>query len=128
MAKVAGKCKEVLDKAEWVAITSLGKDGPHTVATWGDHLLNMGLEESEVIVIPAGDYYKTEQNLKENGQVELLGASKQVEGSHFQGQGCRISGKGEFQSTGTFAAVAREKFPWARGALVIRAETANAQL
>jgi hypothetical protein len=122
MAKINGKCKEVMDKTEWAAITSLGRDGPHTVATWGDHMMNMSIEDNEVIVIPAEKYKKTEENLRENGHLELLIASKQVEGSYFQGQGCRISGKGELQTTGKFADIARERFPWARGALVIKVE------
>jgi hypothetical protein len=54
--------------------------------------------------------------------VELLIASKQVQGSYPPGQGCRISGKGELQTIGEFAEAAKEKFPWARGALVIKVE------
>ena len=65
---------------------------------------------------------KTEGNLRENGHVELLIASKQVQASHALGQGCRISGKGELQTIGEFAEAAKERFPWARGALVIKVE------
>jgi hypothetical protein len=54
--------------------------------------------------------------------VELLIASKQVKGSYFPGQGCRISGKGELQTAGEFAVAAKGRFPWARGALVVKVE------
>jgi hypothetical protein len=122
MAKINGKCREVMDKTEWVAITSLGSDGPHMVGTWGDYIRSMSVKDDEVITIPARRYNKTEENLKENGHVELLIASKQVRGTHALGQGCRISGKGELQTEGEFAEAAKGKFPWARGALVIKVE------
>ena len=125
MVKIFGKCREVMDKTEWVAITSLGSDGPHMVGTWGDYIRSMSIKDDEVITIPARKYNKTEENLKENGHVELLIASKQVQGSHALGQGCRISGKGELQTTGEFAEAAKERFPWARGALVIKVEDAR---
>ncbi|RPJ04435.1 MAG: hypothetical protein EHM36_10650 [Deltaproteobacteria bacterium] len=128
MAKIYGECREVMDKTEWIAITSLGGDGSHTVATWGDHARKIGIEDDEVIVIPAGKYDKTEENLRANNHVELLIASKQVQGRHGSGQGCRISGEGELQTTGKFAKVAKENFPWARGALVIKVEEVKTQL
>lgn len=122
MAKIDGKCREVMDKTEWVAITSLGSGGPHMVGTWGDYIRSMSMKDDEVITIPARKYNKTEENLRENGHVELLIASKQVQASHALGQGCRTSGKGELQTKGEFAEVAKERFPWARGALVIKVE------
>jgi len=122
MAKIYGECREVMDRTEWVAITSLGSEGPHTVATWGDHVRSMSIKDDEVITIPAKKYYETEKNLKENGHVELLMASKQVQRSHAPGQGCRISGKGELQNSGEFVEAVKKKFPWARGALVIKVE------
>jgi predicted pyridoxine 5'-phosphate oxidase superfamily flavin-nucleotide-binding protein len=128
MAQIYGQCREVMDKTEWAAITSLGSDGPHTVATWGDHLMDTDSGDDEVIVIPAGKYNKTEQNLRENGRLELLIASKQVQGSYGVGQGCRISGEGGLQTTGRFADMARERFPWARGALVIKVKEVSPQL
>ncbi len=123
MAKIYGKCREVMDKTEWVAITTLGSDGPHMVGTWGDYIRSMSIKDDEVITIPARKYNKTEENLRQNGRVELLIASKQVQGSHpLLGQGCRISGGGKLQTTGEFAEAAKGKFPWARGALVIKVE------
>jgi hypothetical protein len=125
MVKIFGKCREVMDKTEWVAITSLGSDGPHMVGTWGDYMRSVNIKDDEVIIIPARKYNKTEENLRENGHVELLIASKRVQGSYPPGQGCRISGNGELQMTGEFAEAAKERFPWARGALVIKVEDAR---
>jgi len=125
MVNISEKCREVMDKTEWVAITSLGSDGPHMVGTWGDYVRSVSTKDDEVITIPARKYNKTEENLRKNGHVELLFASKQIQGSYPPGQGCRISGKGELQTTGEFAEAAKERFPWARGALVIKVEEAR---
>ncbi len=128
MAKIEGKCKEVIERTEWVAIATCGDDGPHIVATWGDYVRAIGIKDGMIIIIPAGGYNKTAENLKKNNRVELLIASKQVQGSHGPGQGCSITGRGEVQISGEFAEAARKKFSWARGALVIRVEQVKTQL
>lgn len=128
MAKIEGTCKEVMDKAEWVAIATCGDDGLHLVATWGDYVRAIGIKDGNIIVIPAGKYQKTEANLKKDDRVELLAASKQVQGAHGAGQGCSLTGKGEIQTTGELAEAVRKKFSWARGALVIRVEQVRTQL
>jgi len=128
MGKIEGKCKEVLEKTEWVAIATCGDDGPHVVATWGDYVRTMGVTDAGVIIIPAGKYNKTEENLRKNNRVELLIASKQVQGSHGPGQGCSLIGKGEVQISGEFAKAAKKSFSWARGALVIKVEQVKTQL
>ncbi len=128
MIKIEGKCKEVLEKTEWVAIATSGSDGPHIVATWGDYVRALGIKDGTILTIPAGKYDKTEQNLKKNKRVELLMASKEVQGGHGPGQGCSFIGEGEIQTSGEFAEAAKKKFPWARGALVIRIEEIKTQL
>lgn len=115
MARIEGICKEVLEKTEWAAIVT-GDEIPHLVATWGDYIKVVG---EGTIVIPAGHYNKTEENLKKNKHVQLLIASRQVTRSDGQGQGCIIDGEGEIQTEGKFVQLAKEKFSWARGALVI---------
>ncbi len=128
MMKIEGKCKEVMENTEWIAIATCGDDGPHLVATWGDYVRKIGIKDDTIIIIPAGKYDKTEENLKKNNRIELLIASKQVQGSHGPGQGCSLTGKGEVQISGEFAEAARKKFTWARGALVIKVEQAKTQL
>ncbi len=54
MIKVEGKCKEVMEKTEWVAIATCGDDAPHVVATWGDYVRTIGIEDDMIIIIPAG--------------------------------------------------------------------------
>lgn len=111
-----------------MAIATCGDSGPHLVATWGGYVRALETEESGIIVIPAGYYNITENNLKKNNSIELLIASRKVQGTNSLGQGCCISGKGEIQTSGKFSDLAKSKFSWARGALVITVEKVTPQL
>src|SRR3989304_7273984 len=106
---ITGKCQEVLNKTEWVAILTWGEGGPHVVATWGDYVRAFGFKD-DLILIPVGGYHKTEENLKKNDQVHLLIASRQVQGTNSMGQGYRIYGRGNFQSLGEVANLMKTKF------------------
>ena len=55
-------------------------------------------------------------------------ASKKVQGSKSPGQGCEIRGSGEVVASGKFVDAVRARFPWARGALVVRVEQTSTQL
>ena len=122
MVEYDDKVKEVIEKAEMVCIGTCGKDGPHLVATWGDYIRTIGIQDTGTIVIPAGGYRKTEVNLSTNDRVEVIIASKEVEGTNGMGKGFLFSGRGEIQKSGELAELATSKYPWARGALVIYVE------
>ncbi|MCE9614409.1 MAG: pyridoxamine 5'-phosphate oxidase family protein [Lentisphaerae bacterium] len=127
MTKIEGVCKEVLEKTEWVAIATAGKDGPHVVATWGDYVRALGIGDDQLLV-PMGYMSKTEQNVKLDSRVEVLAGTRQVAGAHGPGKGCSIVGKAHVQAAGaTFDAV-KAKFPWARAALVVKIEKVEPQL
>lgn len=81
-----------------------------------------------LIAFPVGKYQKTEQNLRKNGRIQLLVASKKVQGTKSPGQGCLITGSAEIIATGEVVDAVRVKFPWARGALVVRVEEWRTQL
>ncbi len=119
--------REVIDRCEWVAIATVGPDGPHLAATWGDYIRALGLRD-DLILIPAGGLRQTEANLKANPRIELLFASRAVQRPQGQGQGCVVSGTAELRATGPEADAAATKFPWARGALVVKVERAATQL
>lgn len=120
VTRIEGACKELLEKTEFIAIVTWDESGPHLVGNWGDSLRTLGIREDNIILLPAGYYYKTEENLKKNKNIQLMIASKQVQGSHDLGQGAVIYGEGEIQTEGEWAKYVREKFPWARGALVVK--------
>lgn len=116
MTQFEGKVREVMDTAEIVTIGTRGEDGAHLVATWGDYVRKLGIQDGDVILAPAGGYRQTEQNLRQHPGVEVLVASKQV------GTGFRLSGRGEVQTSGPWADHVQREFSWARGALVIYVE------
>jgi len=126
MARIEGTCREVCDATEFVAIVTHGDDGPHVVGHWGSYMF-LDIKE-ELIAFPVGRYQKTEQNLLKNGRIQLLVASKKVQGTKSPGQGCLITGTAEIVATGEVVDAVRVKFPWARGALVVRVEATSTQL
>ena len=127
MAKIEGVCREVCDATEFVTIVTVGDDGPHVVGNWGDYMRMLGIKD-DMIVFPAGRYRQTEKNLLGKNRVQLLIASKKVQGTRSPGQGCLIVGRGEILSSGGIVDAVKAKFPWARGALVIHVEDVTTQL
>jgi len=127
MAIIEGNCREVCEASEFVTIVTSGDDGPHVVGNWGDYMRALGIG-ADTIVLPAGHYRQTEQNLRKHARVQLLVASKKVQGTRSPGQGYLIVGTAEIVSSGEIADMVKAKFPWARGALVIHVEQARAQL
>jgi Pyridoxamine 5'-phosphate oxidase len=127
MEKIEGVCRDVCEATEFVTIVTMGDDGPHVVGNWGDYMRVLGFKEN-IIVFPAGRYHQTEKNLARNNRIQLLVASKKVQGTRSVGQGCLIIGRGEIVSSGEIVDSVKAKFPWARGALVIRVEDIKNQL
>ncbi len=127
MTKIEGNCRDVCEATEFVTIITSGDDGPHVVGNWGDYMRALGIG-TDTIILPAGRYHQTEENLRKNKRVQLLVASRKVQGTRSPGQGYLIAGTAEIVSSGEFADAAKAKFPWARGALVIHVEEVRAQL
>jgi len=127
MARIEGVCREVCEATEFVTIVTTGENGPHVVGNWGDYMRVLGIKE-DMIVFPAGRYRQTEKNLRENNRIQMLIASKKVQGTRSPGQGCLIVGTGEILSSGGIVDAVKVKFPWARGALVIHVEDVKTQL
>lgn len=127
MAKIESNCRDVCEATEFVTIVTTGDEGPHVVGNWGDYMRATGIG-AETIVLPAGHYRQTEQNLQKNNRIQLLVASRKVQGTHGPGQGYLIVGTAEIVSSGEIANAMKVKFPWARGALVIHVTEVTAQL
>ena len=127
MTKINGVCRDVCEATEFVTIVTMGDDGPHVVGNWGDYMRVLGIKEN-MIVFPAGRYQQTEKNLHRNNRIQLLVASKKVQGTRSSGQGGLIAGTGEILSSGDIVDVVKAKFPWARGAMVIHVEDVKTQL
>lgn len=127
MSAIEGACRAVCEETEFVAIVTMGEDGPHLVGNWGDYMRTLGIRE-DVLVFPVGRYHRTEENLRRNNQLQLMVASRKVQGTRSPGQGCVIRGTGEIVTAGETADAVKAKFSWARGALVVHVEAAGTQL
>lgn len=127
MAKIEGNCRDVCEATEFVAMVTSGDDGPHVVGNWGDYMRTLGIKP-DAIVLPAGRYQQTEQNLRRNNRIQLLVASRKVQGTRTPGQGYLIVGTAEIVTSGEIADEVKAKFKWARGAMVVHVEEVKAQL
>ena len=127
MTRIEGVCRDVCEATEFVTIVTIGDDGPHVVGNWGDYMRVLGIKEN-MIVFPAGRYQQTEKNLRKNNQIQLLVASKKVQGTRSPGQGCLIVGTGEILNSGDIVDAVKAKFPWARGAMVVHVKDVKTQL
>lgn len=126
MAVIEGVCREVCDATEYVSIVTQGPDGPHLAGHWGNYMRIV--DPGDVVVFPIGRFQRTEQNLRANSRVQIMAASRKVQGSRSPGQGCVIDGSGEIVTAGEYLDLVRQKFPWARGALVMRVAATSTQL
>jgi hypothetical protein len=126
MARIEGVCCEVCDATEYVTIVTQGPDGPHLAGHWGNYMRIV--DPGEMVVFPIGRFQRTEQNLRANARIQLMVASRKVQGTRSPGQGCVIDGTGEIVTAGEYVELVREKFPWARGALVMRVGAVSTQL
>ena len=52
---------EILKTEGAATFVTVGRDGPHMVATWNSYLEQEG---DDKFLIPVGGYYKTEDNIK----------------------------------------------------------------
>jgi predicted pyridoxine 5'-phosphate oxidase superfamily flavin-nucleotide-binding protein len=127
MALLEGSCREVLDLTEVVALVTTGEDGPHITATWGDYMRTLGIGDDR-LVIPAGFYRQMEANLARNDAIQVLVASRQVQGNIGMGQGFTLKGTGRIVLTGEDADRVKAAFSWARGALIVDVTEATAHL
>ena len=128
MAKIEGVCREVLEKADWISVSTAGADGPHVAATWGDYIRKLGFGDGETVLIPLSGFNTTQRNLAADNRVELLCATKLVPSKISLGRGCRIRGKGSIETSGARFDVVKAAFSWARGVLVVKVEETHVQL
>lgn len=127
MTAIDATTRELLEKTEFLTIVTQGPDGPHVVGNWGDYLRRLPAE-GDRLVLPAGRYKKTEENLGRDKRIQVMVASHTVQGTHSLGQGCVLHGTAAIETAGEFADTAKAAFRWARGALVINVDSVQMQL
>jgi hypothetical protein len=127
MALLEGACRDVLEATEVVAMVTDGPDGPHITATWGDYVRRLGIE-GDRLVAPVGYLQHREANLALDPKIQILVASRAVEGKLGPGQGFTLKGTGSIVTSGEVVDRVKAQFPWARAALVIEVSEAIAHL
>ncbi|MDP4128067.1 MAG: pyridoxamine 5'-phosphate oxidase family protein [Bacillota bacterium] len=119
------KLLEILKHEGVVAIATQGEEGPHLVNTWNSYVQ---ISESECLLIPAGFMKTTESNISKDNKVLITLGSREVEGNHGPGTGFLIKGTATFQTSGSNFDVVKQRFPWARAALVVTITSATQTL
>ena len=127
MSAINATARDLIEHTEFLTIITEGPDGPHVVGNWGDYLRRLPVD-GDRLVLPAGRYKKTEENLHRNSRIQLMLASRAVQGTHSPGQGCVMRGTASLETVGEMADLAKAAFRWARGALVITVESVQMQL
>lgn len=114
------KFYDVIDHEGSVSITSWTKKGTHVTCTWNSYLQVVKENNIEKIFIPAAGTTSTENDVKENDNVILTMAAREVEGFNgYQGTGFRIIGSAEFLNEGDYFNQVHDKYSFANRALVV---------
>ena len=110
------KMYQVLNTEGVVAIATDGEGGLHLVNTWNSYVK---AEDGNKLVIPVGGMNKTQRNIELNPRVLLTLGSREVQGKRGPGAGFLVVGVGTFAVNGRYFESVKERFPWARAALIV---------
>jgi hypothetical protein len=94
------------------AFVTHGPDGPHLVATWNSYIDVLG---ADTLLFPAGGYRRTEENLRSGSPVQMI-----VGGHVPTAIGYRLTGRAELEVGTPNHQRLKQRFPWARAAVVFR--------
>lgn len=119
------KMKEVLKHDGVVAIGTMGAEGPHMVNTWNSYIR---ITDDERLLIPAGYMNRTEANLAVNQKVLVTLGSSKVQGFNGPGTGFLVKGTAVMLASGPEFDRVKERFSWARAALVVTIDSATQTL
>ena len=111
--------KDVLGKESIVAIASQGASGPHLINTWNSYVT---LTDRGLFIMPAGRMGVTGENLLRDPRVLMTLGSREVQGLQYLGTGFSLRGLAYMEEEGPLFEQVKERFPWARAALVVRPE------
>lgn len=109
---IPDRLKAALKEEGSAAFVTQGPKGPHLVATWNSYI---DVLDGDTLLFPAGGYRKTEENLRSGSAVQMI-----VGGHVPQGIGFRLAGRAELEVGTPNHQRIRQRFPWARGAVVLR--------
>jgi hypothetical protein len=117
---------EVLNHEAPIAIATQGEDGPHLSNTWNSYVQVSG---EDTLIVPAGGLRRTEANIAKDDRIKMSIASRQVKGKNGgQGTGFVLTGTAKFHFEGPSFEKVKERYSWARAAVVVKVETAEQTL
>jgi hypothetical protein len=106
------RLRAALKEEGTAAFVTEGPAGPHLVATWNSYI---DVVDATTLAFPAGGYRATEGNLRGGSPVQMI-----VGGHVPEGIGFRLSGRAEIEVDTPMHQRLKQRFPWARGAVVVR--------
>lgn len=110
---------EILEHEGPASFATTGSEGPHMAATWNSYI---EVAADSAIIIPVGNLEKTEENIKAGSKLQMIVASKEVNGTNGPGAGFLLKGSAEFKKTGREFERIRSRFPWARAIMIFNIE------
>ncbi len=108
---IPDRLRAALSQEGPAAFVTQGPAGPHLVATWNSYV---EVVDASTLVFPAGGYRTTEENLRNGSPVQMIIGARIPEGTGF-----RVSGRAELEVGTPHHLRLRERFPWARAAVVL---------
>jgi hypothetical protein len=111
MSIFVGDAAKLFENTEWISIVTQGEEGPHAVACWGAHIRQLGIQDGDIILVPAGSYNTTESNLKRDPRVVVQMASSLVPSQLSLGRGGVFHGTATVETSGSLAEKVQAVFP-----------------
>ncbi len=111
------KIIEILKHEGPASFATYGPDGIHMAATWNSYI---GIANSNLLLIPAGHLTKTQRNIEEGSQIQIIVASKDVPGLQGKGAGFLLKGKAHFEDKGENFERMKSRFDWIRAIMVFK--------
>ncbi|ABC83297.1 FMN-binding pyridoxamine 5'-phosphate oxidase-related protein [Anaeromyxobacter dehalogenans 2CP-C] len=108
---ITDRLKAALREEGSAAFLTEGPRGPHLVATWNSYI---HVVDDATLVFPAGGYRETETNVRSGSRVQMI-----IGGHVPEGVGFRLTGRAELEVDTPHHALIRQRFPWARAAVVL---------
>ncbi len=112
---INSKIIEILKHEGPASFATYGTDGIHMAATWNSYI---DATDSDNLLIPAGHLNKSQRNIEAGSDVQMILASKSVEGLQGKGAGFLLKGKARFESSGANFDKMESRFDWVRSVMV----------
>jgi len=109
------KIIEILKHEGPASFATQGSEGIHLAATWNSYIEVL---QSDTLLIPAGHLNKTQRNIEAGSEVQMILASKDIQGLQGKGAGFLLKGKAKFEESGANFDKLKSRFNWLRSVMV----------